>query len=57
MEEENQEGMEELSVEDNAELANDKVDALVNLLVKKGLITEEEFDKEYENLWEDETTE
>ncbi len=46
---------EELNVEDIAEDADDKVEALINLLVKKGVITEEEFQKEYSELYEEET--
>ena len=45
---------ESISAEDMAEMADDKVDALVNLLVKKKIIAEEEFDKEYEDLFEEE---
>ena len=44
---------EELNVEDIAEDADDKVEALINLLVKKGVITEEEFQKEFEGLYEE----
>lgn len=33
------------------------VDALVNLLIKKGIITEDEFVKEYEDLYEDDDKE
>ncbi len=46
---------EELNVEDIAEDADDKVEALINLLVKKRVITEEEFQKEYSELYEEET--
>ncbi|MBD3313847.1 hypothetical protein GF345_05380 [Candidatus Woesearchaeota archaeon] len=48
---------EELSVEEQAEEADNKVDALVELLVKKGIITEDEFDKAYDDLFEDEGSE
>lgn len=51
-EEENQE--EEVKIEDVAEDADDKVEALINLLVKKGVITEEEFQKEYDDLYKEE---
>ena len=44
---------ETMSTEDMAEQADNKVDALVNLLVKKGLITEEEFEKAFDDLFED----
>lgn len=36
-----------------AEEADDKVDALINILIKKGVFTEEEFEKEFENMFED----
>ncbi len=48
---------EESSTEDIAEGADDKVDALINLLIKKGIITEQEFDEEYDDLFEDEGNE
>ena len=37
----------------DAEFANDKIDALLDLLVKKGVITEDEFDKAYDDLFEE----
>jgi len=43
---------EDLDVQETAEYADDKVDALINLLVKKGIITEAEFDAEYDELYE-----
>ena len=43
----------ECDEEDLAQNADDKVDALINLLIKKGLITEEEFDKELDDLYEE----
>ena len=48
---------EELSVEERAEDADNKVDALIDLLIKKGVITEDEFDKAYDDLFEDENPE
>ena len=39
-----------------AEHADDKVDALIKLLIKKGIISEQDFEQEYEALFE-ETTE
>ena len=36
-----------------AEEADDKVDALINLLIKKGVFTEAEFEKEFENMFEE----
>lgn len=33
---------------------DDKVDALINLLIKKGVISEEEFEKAGEDLYEEE---
>ncbi|MFH1398539.1 MAG: hypothetical protein ABIG95_00320 [Candidatus Woesearchaeota archaeon] len=55
MDENNDDNQEEedMSVEEVAMQADDKVDALINLLVKKGIITEAEFDKEYDDLFED----
>ena len=41
-----------MSTEEVAEHANDKVDALIELLVKKKVITEEEFEKEFDGLFE-----
>lgn len=41
------------ATEDLAQNADDKVDALINLLIKKGIITEEEFDKELDDLYEE----
>jgi hypothetical protein len=39
--------------EDVAHNANDKVDALINLLIKKKVITEDEFETEYDELFEE----
>ena len=44
----------EMSPEDIAQQADDKVDALINLLIKKGMISEEELDKEIDDLYENE---
>ena len=49
-----EEGSEELSPEEIAEEADDKVDALISLLVKKGVISEEEFEKAYDDMFESE---
>ncbi len=45
---------EELSSGEIADYADDKIDALIELLIKKGVITEKEFEEEYENLFEEE---
>lgn len=45
---------EELSVEDIAEQADDKVDALIELLIRKGVISREELDQVYNELLESE---
>lgn len=45
----------ESSFEDLAAVADDKIDALIMLLVKKGVITEKEFDDSYDDLFEEET--
>lgn len=52
----NDEG-EEMTSEEMAEEADDKVDALINLLVKKGVITDKEFDEAYGDLFEDDDSE
>lgn len=46
---------EEMSVEDIANSADDKVDALIDLLVKKDIITEPEFSEALEDLYEEES--
>ena len=52
--EENEEaGEEDMDTEELAEHADDKVDALINLLIKKGVITEEEINNEYNDMFED----
>jgi len=48
---------EELSTEENAEQAHDKVELLVDILEKKGLISRDEFEQEYDNLFEDDDSE
>ena len=47
----------EMTSEDVANYADDKIDALIDLLIKKGVITEEEFGKEYEALFEEDSEE
>ena len=48
----------EEELEDVVEITEDKVDALINLLVKKNIISEEELTKETDGLYEeDEATE
>lgn len=44
---------EELPVEDVAHMAHDKVDALIGLLIKKGLVSEEDLQKEYDSMFND----
>ena len=44
---------EELTTEELAQHADDKVDALINLLIKKKIITEEEFEKSFDELFEE----
>lgn len=50
--EDGNENSDEMSIEEMAAHANDKVDALIELLVKKKLITEKEFEKEFDSLFE-----
>jgi polyhydroxyalkanoate synthesis regulator phasin len=47
-------GEEEFTTEDISRLNEDKVDALINLLVKKGVFTEEELTAEIDDLYEEE---
>ena len=47
----------ELTPEELAEEANGKIDALINLLVKKGVISEHELDEEIETLFGEEEEE
>ena len=44
----------ELTVEDIAFMANDKIDALIELLDKKGIIKEDEVMKKIEELYKEE---
>ncbi len=44
---------ENLDTEEVAIAAYNKIDALLDLLIKKGIITEEEFDEAEEALWEE----
>ncbi len=44
---------ENLDTEEIAVAAYNKIDALLDLLIKKGIITEEEFDEAEEALWEE----
>ncbi len=44
----------EMSTEELADHADNKVDALIQLLIKKGVFTEEEYTKQFENLFKDE---
>ncbi|MBN2112239.1 hypothetical protein JW707_04020 [Candidatus Woesearchaeota archaeon] len=48
---------EEMTTEDIANCADAKADALVDLLIKKGLITEKEFEDEYNSMFEEEPSE
>lgn len=61
MEEDKQEDEEyetdDMNVEDLANHADDKIDALLQLLIKKGIITEEEYDKEFDDLYDEEIEE
>lgn len=52
-EETSQTDEEELDTDELAEDASDKVDALIELLIEKGIITEEEFDKKCESMFEE----
>ena len=49
-----EEHQEEFSTEEIVQINEDKVDALINLLIKKGVITEDELDAEMDDLYEDE---
>ncbi len=44
---------EEMTTEEIANHADDKVDALIQLLIKKKVITEDEYGKEFESLFEE----
>ena len=43
-----------MDTDDLAEDASDKVDTLIDLLIEKGLISEEEMNKRLDGLYEDE---
>jgi hypothetical protein len=45
---------EDISVKEIAYHADDKVDALIQLLIKKGVIKDSEFEEEYNSLFEEE---
>lgn len=47
-------GCDECGDDDFYDDADAKVDALINLLIKKKIITEDEINKEYDALFEDE---
>ena len=44
----------DIPIEEIAEEADTKIDALIELLIEKGFITEEEFDKKHDEFFEDE---
>jgi len=44
-----------MSTEDLADHANDKVDVLINLLIKKQIISEEEYDAAYSSFFQDDS--
>ena len=44
---------EKMTTEELAKHNENQIDALLALLIKKGIITEEEFEKEFEDLFED----
>lgn len=52
--EEDPEKQEELSTDELVQITEDKVDALINLLVEKKIISEQEFSKALDDLYEDE---
>ena len=43
----------DMTTEEVAQYADDKVDALIQLLIKKKVITEQELEKEYNSLFEE----
>lgn len=45
---------EEFSTEELVQVTEDKIDALINLLMKKKMISEDELSKELEDLYEEE---
>ena len=44
----------ELSTEELVQLTEDKVDALINVLIEKGIVTEDELQSALDDLYEDE---
>ena len=44
---------EDMTTEEIAQYADDKIDALIKLLVKKKVITEQDMEKEYNALFEE----
>ncbi|MBW3022578.1 hypothetical protein KY308_00550 [Candidatus Woesearchaeota archaeon] len=40
--------------EEDSNYTDDKIDALIELLIKKGIITEKEFEESYDDLFEEE---
>ena len=46
----------DIPVEEIAEEADTKIDALIELLIEKGFITEEEFDKKHDDFFEDDNS-
>ena len=44
---------EEMNVEELANYADDKIDVLIDLLIKKGVITEDEYAKAYDELFDE----
>jgi len=47
------ENEEDLSTEELAQYADDKIDALIKLLIKKKVITEQDMETEYNSLFEE----
>lgn len=47
-------GSEDISTKEIAYHADDKIDALIHLLIKKNIISESEFEEEYNALFEEE---
>ena len=57
MKDENVMEEEDLTVEDIAFMANDKIDALIEILDKKGIVKEDEVMKKIEELYKEEEEE
>ncbi len=57
MKDENVMDEEDLTVEDIAFMANDKIDALIEILDKKGIVKEDEVMKKIEELYKEEEEE